>query len=367
MGRPRKSAVAGAGIPETRLALNRRGVWEIRWTEFDAVAGVARSRAHSCKTSDRGIAERVRQTWLVAGLQVQQTHAGALLDVAALVESYRADKGFGEKSSQGWALRPVVRLLGGVPVGGLTPAVLLGYRRTRGGERAAGPTIRRELGALKAALSWGRAAGLVPADVQPVITLPAEGAPKTRWLTAEQEEKIWNMALAQFTSEGVPFRERRAGLFVLIALETAAREAAIRGLTWDRVDLARGLIDFRDPTLAVTKKRRVPIPISDRLRPVLERAKAEALAEGDVSPFVLRSSGEVRKGFEALRDRTGVFFTIHDMRRTWASLRVQWGVPLEQVAAVLGDTIEVTQKHYAHFAPDFLLGAINARPPAAAA
>lgn len=44
--------------------------------------------------------------------------------------------------------------------------------------------------------------------------------------------------------------------------------------------------------------------------------------------------------------------TPHTMRRTFASLLVQRGIPLYKVAKWLGDTEKVTAEHYAHLAPD---------------
>jgi hypothetical protein len=49
----------------------------------------------------------------------------------------------------------------------------------------------------------------------------------------------------------------------------------------------------------------------------------------------------------------------HDLRRTAASWAVADGVPIEQVALMLADSVETTRKHYAVFAPDYLRGAVD--------
>jgi integrase len=49
-------------------------------------------------------------------------------------------------------------------------------------------------------------------------------------------------------------------LFLLIALNTAARKHAILSLRWERIDMTARRIDFRDPDRPVTKKRRVMVP-----------------------------------------------------------------------------------------------------------
>ena len=368
MGRRRK-AVAPGLVPDTRLAVNRSGVWEIRWVEVDE-QGRSRSRSHSCRTKDRAVAEQARQAWIVAGMQVQRVTAGSVRTVRDLVDAYLQDKGFDEvSSSAGRNLRQVVAGLGDLMAAELTTERLAAFRLGRLAAVTSG-TVRRELVQLKAVLAWAREAKVLPEDVKPKITLPPEGAAKTRFLSESEEEQVWAAAAARFFDTSKPFRERRIGLFVCLALETAARMEAILGLTWDRVDTTRWVIDFRDPQKAVSNKRRVPVPVSDRLLPVLSRHMLDmAMRPGGLTAdggYVLGHPGKVQKAFEAFRaGLVGVgvaSFTIHDMRRTWASLRLQWGVPIEEVAGVLGDTVAVVEKHYAHFIPGYLRSAVNARP-----
>lgn len=304
-------------------------------------------------------------------MQVQQVTAGSVMTLREVVARYLRDKGFDEDtSSAAWNLRQVVAALGDRLVSELTTDRLNEYRDKRL-ETVASGTVRRELVQLKAVLGWARDAKVVPSDVQPKITLPPDGAAKVRYLSEREEEAVWKAASELFLDSGLPFRERRIGLFVCIALETAARMEAILGLTWDRVDTTRWVIDYRDPQKVVTKKRRVPVPVSDRLLPVLSRAMLDAAMQpGGLMAgggYVMGHPGKVQKAFDAFRRKVGRsggvgHFTIHDMRRTWASLRLQWGVPIEEVAGVLGDTVAVVEKHYAHFIPGYLRGAVNARP-----
>lgn len=292
-------------------------------------------------------------------MQVQTINGALLGSVAELADAYLRDKGFGPKSSAAVVLRRIVAVLGGRAVGDLGAGVLNDYRDKRL-LTVKPPTVRRELVQLKAALEWGRSSGVVPHDCRPVVSLPPEGSPRTSYMDETQEARMWDAAYSLFMDPEIPFRFRRIGLFVCIALETAARDAAVRGLEWSRADMRRGVLDFRDPGMVVTKKRRVPVPISDRLRPVLERAYAER-KPGEI--YILGHSGAVRTAYENFRDRIGLgWVTIHDLRRTWASLRVQWGVPIYEVAGVLGDTVEVVEKHYACFAPGYLRSAVNMRP-----
>ena len=53
--------------------------------------------------------------------------------------------------------------------------------------------------------------------------------------------------------------------------------------------------------------------------------------------------------FEEARDKAGIANLVyHDLRRSGATILLNQGIPLEIVAAALGDSLEVARKHYAH-------------------
>jgi integrase len=82
-------------------------------------------------------------------------------------------------------------------------------------------------------------------------------------------------------------------------------------------------------------------------------------------PYVVHWKGEqvesVKKAFQRTRARSGVdHFTIHDLRRTCASWLAEAGVSMDKIAAILGDSVEITERHYAKLSPDYLRGVTNA-------
>lgn len=233
----------------------------------------------------------------------------------------------------------------------ITPEIIQEYRTEHRGEVTDG-TVRRELGALVAVLNWAQEKRLVAGAEVPIVTLPPASRARDVWLDEREESELYALALGHSLG-----RERLSRLtrFVALALDTAARKAAIEGLTWDRVDLGVGLIDFRDPGVKLTRKRRVPIPVATRLRPVLERAWHERTGD-----YVLDHAGNIRKTWETFLSGTRwPDLHIHDLRRTWATLAARRGVALWQIAGVLGDTVEAVGAHYAHHAPDHLRGAVG--------
>lgn len=64
--------------------------------------------------------------------------------------------------------------------------------------------------------------------------------------------------------------------------------------------------------------------------------------------------------FEEARDKAGIQDLVyHDLRRTGATILLNEGIPLEVVAAALGDSLEVARKHYAHVLDRTLVKAFN--------
>jgi integrase len=61
--------------------------------------------------------------------------------------------------------------------------------------------------------------------------------------------------------------------FIALALNTAARSGALLELTWDRVDLASGVIHLGHSN---GNKRRGIVPINNSLRRMLEQARSAA-------------------------------------------------------------------------------------------
>lgn len=360
---------------EYYLARNKDGYYEIRWSERDEAAGRTRTRSYSCRTKIKREAEAVKTQWVEARGLILATQTGNT--VGNIIDLYieRHVERENASETQKWSLRPVKKWFEYHDVGEVTEDELQAYQDSRFADVKTG-TVRKELSAFKAALNWAaspkRKPRIITADDVPHIDLPPDGPPRTYFLQAEDADKLFDLAqdrvvngvkFSMYVNNSKSFHYARIGLFICLAMETAAREGAIRGLTWDRVHLDRRQIDFRDPDKAVTKKRRVPVPISAKLYPVLKEAYDR---RDESNPFVLEHDGSIQKQFRDFADNAGFKeLHVHDMRRTWATLRVMWGASIDKVAAILGDTVEVTQKHYAHFQPGYGSDVMDMRPMAA--
>jgi len=250
--------------------------------------------------------------------------------------------------------------LGHLPPSGLTHEVIMRYRSRRAsgktnGRRVGDGTLRRELNCLVAALNHAARHRRIDQSMIPHIDLPKAPPPRDMWLNEQEADQLWDAARA----EG-----GRAFLFVAIAIETASRRRAIETLRWDQVDLQCGLINFQASGLEITKKKRVPVPMSTRLHKVLSEARSSSENEwviGSPHPIQRCFDRVKRRAHEATGNRRFMAISPHTLRHTWATLAARAGVPLFEIAGVLGDSVATTTRVYAHHSPDHLRSAVNFR------
>jgi len=227
------------------------------------------------------------------------------------------------------------------------------------GRKAKSVSVRRELAYLIACLNFcaKRRKMFSPALIEP-IGLPRGSPPRDRILSTDEIQRLLDAAAQRRRPDD---RMTRGERFLWIALETAARKTAILRLTWSQVDFDAGLIHFNEPGRRVTKKRRATVPISSSLRPVLERALREHETE-----YVLDNPADsiwktiqlaaIKAGFSDQTvgrgqkpKATGI--SPHVLRHTAATAMAASGVPLFQIATVLGNSLQVVEQVYAKRVP----------------
>jgi integrase len=164
-------------------------------------------------------------------------------------------------------------------------------------------------------------------------------------------------------------RMTRGERFLWLALETAQRKRAILDLTWDRVDFETRVIHFAVPGKKVTKKRRPSVPISDALLVQLKRMHDEK-----INDFVMDHGGEGWSAIQAIVVKAGLApkqkrgtgerikstgISPHTLRHTAATHMARRGVPLYDIAGILGNTLAMVEKVYAKHCPGRLRAAVN--------
>lgn len=194
-------------------------------------------------------------------------------------------------------------------------------------------------------------------------TLTRDTTSRDRWLTEPEAERLLAATPAQFLAA------------VGLGLFAGLRRGEILNLRpWLDVDLDRGVITIqaRPGWRPKTKRAGRVVPIAAPLRTLLEPHLARYASAGWLFPSpedatrpmstetIWRHFGIIVVNAELVAGRddpNGV--TLHTLRHTFASWLVMNGVDLYTVAQLLGDTIAVVERTYAHLAPEYKAKAIE--------
>lgn len=216
------------------------------------------------------------------------------------------------------------------------------YAKRRRREGVSDGTVIKELGVLKAGLTWTKKADGA------TFEMPEAPPPRERRINLEEFNRL---------VEACELPHMR--LFCLLGWYTAGRASAILELTWDRVDFERGQI--RLSKTQGRQKGRATVAIADRLRAALLEAR-----EGRTSDYVVEWGGlpvrSVARAFRAAVGRAKLKdVSPHVLRHSAAVRMVEQGISLAEVGQYLGHTdLKVTYRVYARFSPGHLKRAADA-------
>lgn len=226
----------------------------------------------------------------------------------------------------------------------ITTTLCRSYSRDRMAAGISQGSVHTELGHLRSAMTFAERARII--DAAPHIERPAKPTPKERFLRKDEIQRLIDAADAPHIA-----------MAIHLLFATAARVGAILDLTWDRVDLDRGVINLRLAD-ARTRKGRAVVPINRGLTAALQTARAAALTD-HVIEWGGKPVKSIRKGFAAAALRANLRdITLHTIRHSSAVEMVANGIPIEKVAQYLGHSnASITYSTYGRFAPDHLADA----------
>lgn len=308
----------------------RDGIWYARYRDN---SGVRRRRSTGCASRDD--AEIEHATWALQKRK-QEAEPAARVRLASVLLNYAEHaKKLRSARDAGRAIGAIAAYYGGCFVSDLTRQAQEGFIAHLRGQGHSSGYMRRTVAILAAAVNMAKKDGII--TDHPYLRRPPPGSARTRWLTPVEARRLL-MAAAVHSD--------RLYRFVALALYTGAREEAILQLTWDRVDLDRGIINFHAPGHVETTKRRVIAPIADDLAAILREAPR--------SSRLVVGIGHVRRPFRAACRAAGLDEDVipNTLRHTFASWAVQSGVPIARVAQALGNSPQMVERHYGHLAPD---------------
>jgi len=208
------------------------------------------------------------------------------------------------------------------------------------GRKLAAATINRPLSILRALLRMAHDEWGVLTSV-PKIRLEKEPQGRLRWLEPDEEARLM-AACAKLSNSDL------TGI-VTVALETGLRKGELRTLTWDRVDLSRGVIRLE---LTKSGKRR-EVPMRQVVYDIL--AQRPGPREGRVFPGRNLRASFVNAVTEAKIDD----FHFHDTRHHFASWFMMRGGQLLALKEILGHRSLKMTERYAHLAPEHLRSEIT--------
>ena len=170
----------------------------------------------------------------------------------------------------------------------------------------------------------------------PRLRLEREPEGRVRWLEPDEERRLLDACQAS--------RTKHLADVVTVALETGLRKAELLGLTWDRVDLSRGVL-----RLELTKSgRRREVPMRQAVYNLLSALPGGR--EGRVWP-----AGKIRTAFESAVAKAGLAdFRFHDCRHHFASWFMMRGGQLQALKELPGHQDIKTTLIYAHLSPAHL-------------
>jgi integrase len=352
-----------------KLALNREGYYELRWTGADG-----KTKQRSTQERDHDAARLTAQAiWRDLNRIVADSGKPTVGEICA---AYLANCENRQTSkAQDFSLRTALSVFADRSDHPIPFTDFEAYTLDRRRQGVSDGAIRRELGALNAALRFAVKRRMITLAELPYIELPPSPPPRNNPATVEEINELWALALAASPPEGQGELEPIT-LFATIAIATGARRGAVLELPWGKVlwnEGGRIILDFSsDVPASNRKKRRSKVPAPKILEPILRRAYREMLnragfrgVEPIKTPEKLKTLGvcrikDIRTQWATLVKKSRKpDLKIHDLRHSWATNHIKAGVDPVQIAEWLQDNLRTVMATYVHLKPDYLIDAAD--------
>lgn len=177
----------------------------------------------------------------------------------------------------------------------------------------------------------------------PAVDRKKQPPGRTRWLSEDE----WLRLRASLEAES-PLLRQAAEFTLAVGL----RENNVLELTWDQIDLKRGVAWLHgDQT---KQKKPLGVPLNEAALAILAERKGidKNLVFGNPDYALYKASN--RAWYSALRKAKLVGFRWHDLRHTWASWAVMSGVRLEELQRMGGWATAQMVQRYAHLSSEHL-------------
>ena len=351
------------------MAVFRRG--EIWWYEF---LFARRRIRESAKTTSKTVAkqaEKNRRRELENGFNgIQDNRDDRVRSIRELATAYLADYRLRHKSGvfADYALRHITRVLGESMAVDITDKTVKAYQNTRLQEGAAPKTINEEVGFLLRLL--GEAGDGIRARLrrQRALKLAVNHQVGKAYTP---EDKLALLAAAKAARSPAIYPA------LTLALNAGMRDAEIRGLQWERVNLEKAYLTVGDSKTEAGEGRTIPLN-SALLEAMVDHVKWYTKRFGAIQPewYVFpfgkprpndptRPMVTLKTSWSNARKKAGVQGRWHDNRHTLVTDLAESGAGDETIRDIAGHVSKQMLKHYSHIrmeAKRRALEAIVAKP-----
>jgi integrase len=267
------------------------------------------------------------------------------------------------------AIGHVVRHLGAMMAVDVTDKTVTTYQTARLKESSAPKTINEEVGFLLRLL--GDAGDVIRTRLKrrKILKLAVPRGPGKAY---SREEKAVMLAAAKAA------RSRAIYPALMMALNTGKRDAEIRHLQWERLDLSKAVLMVGDSKTEAGEGRTIPLN-SALLETMVEYAKWYTARFGTIQPewYVFpfgrpkptdptRPMVTLKTSWSNVRKKTGVSGRWHDNRHTLVTDLAESGAGDETIRNIAGHVSKQMLKHYSHIRMEAKRKALEAivQPPA---
>jgi integrase len=212
-------------------------------------------------------------------------------------------------------------------------------------------SVSREIAMLNASFNY--CYNMEYLDVKPrPLNVSHKNKIRNVWLTIDEIKRVFNSKAIK--------RNPHIEMACKIALTTTARKSAIRNLRVDQINWnegERGLINFNSNDMLNKAKPRAVIPVPKSIENMLKRCCEQSKLGWVLQTRRGRQISDplfvLKKAVKDANIEKDVCF--HTLRHTGAVHMAMNNVPLLELSRYMGHTsIEITEKVYAKFYPDFM-------------
>lgn len=232
----------------------------------------------------------------------------------------------------------------------ITPEDVEAYRAQRkkwNGQAVRLQTINNDHIILKHCLNVARRKRLLTTNPATLVPIPYANNERDRVLTAEEWERLYEAAASHLKP------------ILLTAYHLGQRLGEILNLTWDRVDLHRGIITLRGVDTKTNKPRQVPMTPQVKGN-LIELSKVRDIAHKHVFVYQRNPVCEVKTAFKTACKKAGIEdLRFHDLRHCAATNLRRAGVDTTTAMQIIGHKSPLMWKRYNSVVESDLLVAAN--------